>query len=67
MATITTKFKAHLPEIWDAVEGDIDLRSANQKLYKKIYKYYKNCGVIFTGDSDVDYNVIINYLYEDIN
>ena len=65
MAKLTNKFSAHLPEIWDAIEGQTDMRSSNQKLYKKIYKYYKHAGVIFTGDSDMDYNVIINYLYED--
>ncbi len=65
MAKLTSKFSAHLPEIWEAIEGETDMRSANQKLYKKIYKYYKNTGVIFTGDSDMDYNVILNYLYED--
>ena len=65
MAKITNKFSAHLTEIWDAIEGQSDMRHSNQKLYKKIYKYYKNTGVIFTGDSDTDYNVILNYLYED--
>ena len=66
MATIITKFKSHLPEIWGAIDGDIDLRSANQKLYKKIYKYYKHTGAIFTGDSDSDYNLIIRYLGDEL-
>ena len=65
MAKVANKFRSHLPEIWEAIDGDIDLRSSNQKLYRKICKYYKHAGVIFTGDSDIDYNVILNYLYED--
>ena len=66
MAKVASKFKAHLPEIWDAIEGDIALRSANQKLYKKIYKYYKNLGVIFCGDSKLDYDTVLDCLYEDL-
>ena len=65
MAKLSRIIKANEPEIWDAIDGNIDLRSSNQKLYKKIHNIYKNHGVIFTGDSDIDYNVILNYLYED--
>ncbi len=59
------KFNSHLPTIREAVDGQQDLRS-NQKLYKKIYKYYKELGVIFTGDSNVDYDTVLDCLYEDI-
>ena len=62
MAKLSRIIKANEPEIWDAIDGNIDLRSANQKLYKKIHNIYKNHGVIFTGDSDIDYNLIIRYL-----
>jgi hypothetical protein len=49
----------------EAVDGQKDLRS-NQKLYKKIYKYYKDLGIIFTGDSNVDYDMVIECLYEEL-
>jgi hypothetical protein len=66
MATqILHKFSDHLPTIREAISGDTDLRT-NQKLYKKIYKYYKNLGVIFTGDSNIDYDTVLDYLYEDV-
>lgn len=67
MTTVTNKFKSHLTEIYEAIEGQTDLRSSNQKLYRKIYKYYKNLGVSFTGDSEMDYNLVVNYLYEDVS
>jgi hypothetical protein len=66
MAThISKKFSTHLPVIREAVSGDSDLRD-NHKLYKKIYKYYKDLGVIFTGDSETDYDTVLECLYEDV-
>ena len=62
---ITQKFETHLPLITEAVKGKTDLRS-NQKLYKKIYKYYKETGIIFTGDASIDYDTVLNCLYEDL-
>ena len=65
MKHLTEKFENHLPTIKEAIDGDTDLRS-NQKLYKKIYKYYKDLGIIFTGDSQIDYNTVLDCLYEDV-
>lgn len=66
MATkFTSKFNSHLPTIREAINGDSDLRS-NQKLYKKIYKYYKDLGVIFTGDNNIDYDTVLDCIYEDV-
>ena len=66
MAThLLHKFDSHLPTIREAIYGDTDLRR-NHKLYKKIYKYYKDLGVIFTGDSNADYDTLLDYLYEDL-
>ena len=62
---LVNKFSNHLNTIREAVNGDTDLRT-NQKLYKKIYKYYKDLGVIFTGDTSVDYDTVLDYLYEDL-
>jgi hypothetical protein len=54
-----------LPVLLEAVDGTTDLRT-NRKLYKKVYKYYKDQGIIFTGDSNTDYNVVIECLYEEL-
>jgi len=61
---ISSKFKSHLPLIHEAVRGTQDLRS-NQKVYKKIYKYYKDLGAPFCGDVHEDYEVVLDLLYED--
>ncbi len=44
----------------------MDLRD-NYKLYNKVYRWYTKSGVTFTGDSETDYNMVVNYLYEDLN
>ena len=66
MAThLLHKFNSHLPSIREAINGNSDLRR-NHKLYKKIYKYYKDLGVIFSGDSNADYDTLLDCLYEDV-
>jgi len=62
---IVRKFDSHLDSIREAVNGQSDLRT-NQKLYRKLYKYYKDQGVIFSGDSDYDYETLLDCLYEDV-
>jgi len=62
---IASKFKAHLSFIREAIDGTQDLRG-NQKVYKKIYKYYKDLGVNFCGDSASDYELVLDCLYEDL-
>ena len=66
MSKVYRKFEDHSPYIVSALKGFIDLRN-NYKLYKKIYKFYTKEGVTFTGDAEMDYNLIINYLSEDFS
>ena len=65
MTQLTSKFNSHIPTLLEAANGETDLRS-NRKLYKKVYKYYKDLGVIFTGDSNVDYDIVLECLYEEL-
>ena len=62
--TIATKFKSHLPVLQEAVRGIYDLRY-NQKVYRKLYKYCKEMGAPFNGDSASDYEMIMSLLYEE--
>ena len=57
------KFNSHLPTIRGAIEGGGDLRQ-NRKLYKKIYKYFKDQGISFTGDDSYDYETVLECIYE---
>ena len=61
----SNKFNNHLLAIREAMEGTDDLRQ-NRKLYKKIYKYYKDLGVTFTGDDSYDYETVLDCIYEDM-
>ena len=63
-STIATKFKTQMPVILEAVRGIRDLRY-NQKVYRKLYKYCKEMGVPFNGDSASDYDMIMSLLYEE--
>lgn len=65
MSKVLRKFGDHIECLQGAVNGDTDLRD-NYKLYNKVYRFYKKDGVTFTGDTSIDYNMIINYLYEDL-
>lgn len=58
------KFLKDLPTIKEAIEGQRDLRSS-QSLYKKICKFYKTQGLVMTGDTNFDYETILNLLYDD--
>ena len=64
MSKVIRKFSDHKDSIRAAVEGQMDLRE-NYKLYNKIYRFYTKEGVTFTGDAEMDYNMIVNYLNED--
>ena len=66
MSKVNRKFAEHKESIRAAVEGEMDLRD-NYKLYNKIYRVYTKEGVTFTGDAEMDYNLIINYLSEDFS
>ena len=57
------KFNSHLPTIRGVIEGGGDLRQ-NRKLYKKIYKYFKDQGISFTGDDSYDYETVLECIYE---
>ena len=65
MSSLSCKFEDDLVELEDAVYRGTDLRK-NRTLYKKICKFYKKEGVIFTGDAAMDYNMVISYLSEDL-
>ena len=49
-----------------AASGEIDLRRTDPRLWKKLHKLYKREGLILTGDTEVDYNLIMECLHSDL-
>lgn len=66
MTKVLRKFGCHSLSLEAAAVGEKDLRNDDYKLYSKLYRFYTKQGVTFTGDNEIDYNLIVNYLYEDL-
>ena len=66
MSKLKRKFEEHLDSLYAAVDGEVNLKDDNFKLYKKVYQYYKKEGAPFTGDSLSDYSMVVAFLNEDL-
>ena len=64
--TLTDKFKKDVQTLRGAATGNFYLDVKNPKLFKKVRKYYQNEGVIFSGDPLDDYEMLIDYIYADL-
>ena len=64
--SVTIKFKKDLQTLKSAVNGDFYLDVKNPKLYKKIRRYYENEGVIFSEDPLDNYDILLEYLAQDL-
>ena len=64
--TLTEKFKKDIQVLRGAANGEFYLDVKNPKLFKKVRRYYENEGIIFSGDFEDDYEMLIDYLYEDL-
>jgi hypothetical protein len=64
--TITSKFKKDIQTLRGAANGDFFLDVKNPKLFKKVRRYYENNGVVFSGDPGDDYEILMDYLYNDL-
>ena len=65
--SLTSKFKKDINVLRGAANGEFYLDVKNPKLHKKVVRYYENQGVVFSGDPEDDYEMLIDYLYEDLN
>ncbi len=63
---LTEKFKKDIRILRSAANGDFYLDVKNPKLYKKVRRYYENEGVIFSGDPLDDYDILIDYILQDL-
>ena len=64
--TLISKFKKDIQILREAANGDFFLDVKNPKLYKKVLRYYKNEGVVFSGDPIDDYEILMEYIYNDL-
>lgn len=64
--TLTSKFKKDIQTLRNAANGDIYLDVKNPKLYKKVRRYYENQGVVFSGEPLDDYEMLMDYLYKEL-
>ena len=64
--TLTTRFKKDVPTLISSAQGEIFLDVKNPKLFKKVRKYYENSGVVFSGDPMDDYDILMEYVYNDL-
>jgi hypothetical protein len=64
--TLASKFKKDIQTLRGAANGNFYLDVKNPKLYKKIRRYYENQGVIFSDDPLDNYDILIDYLVQDL-
>jgi len=64
--TLTAKFKKDVQTLRDAANGDIFLDVKNPKLFKKVRRYYENQGVVLSGEPLDDYDMLMEYIYNDL-
>src|SRR6056300_317716 len=65
--SLIEKFKKDVSTLRSAANGDIYLDVKSPKLYKKVRRYYENEGVVFSGDPLDDYEMLMDYLYQDLS
>lgn len=64
--SLISKFKKDIQTLKNAANGEFYLDVKNPKLYKKVKRYYEQNGIVFSGDPEDDYEMLIDYLYEDL-
>jgi len=63
---LTAKFKKDIQTLRGAANGEFFLDVKNPKLFKKVRRYYGNEGVVFSGDPLDDYEMLMEYVYNDL-
>jgi len=64
--SLIEKFKKDVSTLRLAANGEIYLDVKNPKLYKKVRRYYENEGVVFSGDPLDDYEMLMEYVFQDL-
>jgi len=64
--SLISKFKKEVSTLRSAAHGEIFLDVKNPKLYKKVFGYYQNEGVIFSEDPLDNYDILIECIAQDL-
>jgi hypothetical protein len=64
--SLIQKFKKDVSTLRLAANGEIYLDVKSPKLYKKVRRFYENEGVIFSGDPLDDYEMLMEYVSQDL-
>jgi len=64
--SLISKFKKEVITLRSAANGEIFLDVKNPKLYKKVFRYYQNEGVVFSDDALDNYDILIECLIQDL-
>ena len=64
--SLIQKFKKDVSILRLAANGEIYLDVKNPKLYKKVRRFYENEGAVFSGDPLDDYEILIDYITQDL-
>ena len=64
--TIAEKFKKDINILKSAASGEIYLDVKSPKLFKKLRRFYENEGVVFSGEPLDDYDILMDYLSQDL-
>ena len=64
--SLIQKFKKDVSTLRFAANGEIYLDVKNPKLYKKVRRFYENEGVVFSGDPLDDYEMLMEYVAQDL-
>ena len=64
--SLIQKFKKDVSTLRSAANGEIYLDVKNPKLYKKVRRFYENEGVVFSGDPLDDYEMLMEYIAQDL-
>ncbi len=64
--SLIQKFKKDVSTLRLAANGEFYLDVKNPKLYKKVRRFYENEGVVFSGDPLDDYEMLMEYIDQDL-
>ena len=64
--SLTGKFKKDINTLKSAANKEFFLDVKNPKLYKKVRRFYENEGVVFSGDPLDDYDILLEYIHQDL-